>query len=410
MPETEETSGSSRPAAEPGQRRGRRHRRRPLIVRYWWVVPLAVFLAAAVGIWHWIMSPSLNRVPLPGYIAESARLEEEYRLFTGKPLDPAPLRQFDQATKLMLAGSYANAAITLDGVSKEVPVPAVFNDLGLLYMKIDDAPHALRAFRDALARNHDYPPVRANLKSLNLGEAVDPGAAELEPNNSNAQANAVWLDTPVQATITPSIGDVDCFWFTTARPPRDRVAIEIVNRSATLIPRLRLYDEGGNLVTGLKEAPGPGMPLRLDFSPPPNTLYYVQVEGASGTGGDYTLTVSALRAFDVYEPNDTIVTATQIALGHTIDANIMDPDDIDFYSFLSPVAAAVNIDLVGGSGTLVLGLGAFAPDLRSTGFAPDAKGPEAPVHYQMQLEANQLYYVQVFSRDNTAGPYSLTVK
>jgi hypothetical protein len=177
-----------------------------------------------------------------------------------------------------------------------------------------------------------------------------------------------------------------------------------------LIPRLRLYDEGGNLVTGLKEAPGPGMPLRLDFSPPPNTLYYVQVEGASGTGGDYTLTVSALRAFDVYEPNDTIVTATQIALGHTIDANIMDPDDIDFYSFLSPVAAAVNIDLVGGSGTLVLGLGAFAPDLRSTGFAPDAKGPEAPVHYQMQLEANQLYYVQVFSRDNTAGPYSLTVK
>jgi hypothetical protein len=70
----------------------------------------------------------------------------------------------------------------------------------------------------------------------------------------------------------------------------------------------------------------------------------------------------------------------------------------------------VNIDLVSGNSTLVLGLTTFAPDLRNLGFAPDPEGPGGSIHYAMQLEANQLYYVQVFSRNDTTGPYSLVVK
>jgi hypothetical protein len=279
-----------------------------------------------------------------------------------------------------------------------------------LYIKLKDGPHAIRAFRDALARNHEYPPVRANLKNLNMAESLDPGATELEPNNTDAQANAVWLDRPVEATISPSIGDVDCYWFTTPRPPRDRIAIEIANRSGTLIPRILLYDDGGNLVTGLKEAHAPGESLRFDFSPPPNSFYSLHVDGVSGTSGDYALTVSSLRAYDVYEPNDTILSATRISIGQTIDANIMDADDTDFYSFLSPVATSLTIDLVSHNDTLVPGLSAFAPDRRNIGFAPDVKGPGGSIHYAMQLEANQWYYIQVFTKNDTTGPYSLTLK
>jgi hypothetical protein len=310
----------------------------------------------------------------------------------------------------MLAGNYSDAAFVLEGAAKQIPVPAVFNDLGVLYMKIDDGLRAFRAFRDALARNHDYAPVRANLTRMHLSEAIDPGSSEVEPNDDMAHANVVWLGRPVDATIAPSIGDVDCYWFTTPPPPRDRVSIEIVNRSPTLNPRMRLNDENGKLLSGLKEATGKGESLRYDFSPSPNTLYYVQVDGAPGTSGAYTLRVNALHAYDVYEPNDTLLTATRIALGQSIEANIMDPDDTDYFSLLSPVAASVSIDLVGRSDTLFPGLGTYGPDLRNIGFAPDAKGPGASIHYVLAVEANQVYYVQVFSKNDTTGPYSLVVK
>lgn len=409
MPDAQDSPGLGRPAAEP-RRRVRRRRRRPLILRYGWVLPLAVLAVVAPRIWNWMMTPHSHREPLAGYITESARLEEEYKLFTGKPLDTAAIQQFDQATRLMLAGNYVNAAIVLEATAKQVPVPAVFNDLGVLYRKLKDGPHAIRAFRDALARNHEYPPVRANLKSMDMAESLDPGTTELEPNDTNAQANAVWLDRPVDATISPSIGDVDCYWFTTPQPPRDRISIGISNRSGTLIPRLRVYDEGGKLVNGLNEANRPGESLRFDFSPPPNTFYSIQVAGASGTSGAYTLTVSPLRAYDVYEPNDTILSATRISLGQTIEANIMDADDTDFFSFLSPAAASLSIDLVSRNDTLALGLSAYASDRRNIGFAPDAKGPGGSIHYVMRLEANQLYYLQVFAKNDTTGPYSLTLK
>jgi hypothetical protein len=310
----------------------------------------------------------------------------------------------------MLAGNYGNAVVVLNTASKQIPVPAVFNDLGVLYRQLKDGSQAILAFRDALARDHDYEPVRKNLKSMNMTEAIDPGGSELEPNNDIQHANALWLDRPVQGVIDTGMGDVDCYWFTTPRPPRDRVSIEVVARSMTLIPRLRIYDERGNLITGLKEALNPGATVRYDFSPPPNTLYYIEVDGISGSSGPYTVVVNALRAYDVYEPNDTVLTATRIVPGQTIDANIMDADDTDFYSFVSPVAATIGIDVTSRDSTLIIGVATFAPDLHNIDFAPDPKGPGAPVHHTIQVEPNQMYYVQVFSKNDSAGPYTLILK
>jgi hypothetical protein len=410
MPEAQQVPPGSMPPVSPGRRRVRRRRHRPLAVRYWWVLAVVAFVVLAPWIWNWITVPHFKHSPLAGYISDAAKLEEEYALFTGKPLqDAAVNQQFAQATDFMLLGNYSNAVILLEAVSKRAAVPVVFNDLGVLYVKLKDGPRAMKAFRDALARNHEYPPVRANLRNLNLGEAADPGSSEVEPNNTNDQANAVWLDRPLDAIISPSIGDVDCFWFITPRPPRDRVAIQVINHAVTLIPRLRVFDANGGVLTGLKEAIQGGDSLRFDFSPPPNTLYYVQVDGASGSSGAYTLTVSPLRAFDLYEPNDDILSATRFTLGQTIEANIMDADDTDFFSFLSRVSGPVTIDVVSKNSTLVPGLSTFAPDLRHIGFGPDAK-PGGSLHHTMNVEANQTYYIQVWAKGNTAGPYQLTIK
>jgi hypothetical protein len=411
MPDAQDIPGARQPAAGPGRRRVRRRRSRPLLLRYWGVLPIVALVAAAPLIWNWILTPHTRHVPLPGYITDIGKIQEEYLLFTGKPLAGAEItEQFVQANNLMLAGNYSNAAILLEEASKQVAVPAVFNNLGVLYMKLKDGPHAIRAFRDALARNHDYQPVRANLKNMNIGEAADPGNSELEPNDTNSQANVVWLDKPVEAIISPSIGDIDCFWFTTPRPPRDHISVEIINRSITLVPRMRIYDASGKMVSGLREATGPGGSLRFDFSPPANAFYYVQVEGASSTSGPYSLSVSSLHAYDVYEPNDDILNPTRLALGQTISANIMDANDTDFFSFVSPVAAPVTIDIASLNATLIPGLSTFAPDLRNIGFGPEVKDPGGSLHHVMQVEANQTYYLQVWAKGETAGPYSLTIK
>jgi hypothetical protein len=76
------------------------------------------------------------------------------------------------------------------------------------------------------------------------------------------------------------------------------------------------------------------------------------------------------------------------------------------------VAGSVSIEVVspGNVGNLVLGLGTFAPDLHNIGFAADPKSPGDPIHHVMQVEANQVYYLQVFSKNDTTGPYTLVVK
>lgn len=408
MSENRDRRPAVNPQADTTRSRRHRHRRRPFLVRYWWLVPLAVVLTAVPVIWHWVFAASMSHEPLPGYISDTIRIEDEYVTFTGKPLDAGAMAQFEHATQLMITGNYSTAAIVLENAAKVIPIPAVFNDLGVVYQKLHDGPRAVRAFRDALARDHDYTVVRANLRKMNVSQSMDPGATELEPNNDWTQANAVWLDRPLQAAIGPAVGDVDCFWFITPRPPRDRVSISVVSQSSTLIARLRISDQNENLVTGIREAPSAGAPLRFDFSPPPNTLYYVQVDGVSGSSGAYSLAVNALHAYDVNEPNDTILTATRIALGQTVQANIMDSDDTDFYSFVSPAGGTVSIDVAPRSPELLLGLEMFANDLHSTGFAPDPKAAGDSINQQMQVEANQLFYVQVYSK--TAGPYTLVVK
>ena len=106
----------------------------------------------------------LSRSRSPGYIADAAALQLEYLHFQGKPLDNPDIEQgFERAAELMREGSYISAAITLETTVQSAPLPVVFNDLGVLDVKLDDGPRAIAAFRDALARDWDYPPVRSNV-------------------------------------------------------------------------------------------------------------------------------------------------------------------------------------------------------------------------------------------------------
>ena len=406
MPDTQDSG--VREDARGSRRSSRRHRRRPWLVRNWWIPPAVVFLFFTPTIWRWISTPHFHPDPLPGYISDVTTLEQEYQQYTGKPLPEGDAaQQFLRASEMMIKGSYANAAIVLEGVAKTVPVPAVFNDLGLLYAKINDGERAVQAFRNALARNHDYEAVRANLKKLRLNLAVDPSSMELEPNNSVQQANVLWLDRSMDATLDGGSGDVDYYWFTTSRPPRDRIAIQVLNKSATLLPHLLINDSNGAVV-GVKEAACAGCNVRIDLNPPANTAYHLQVSANSGAGG-YTIVVNALKAYDVYEPNDDIMSPTHISVGQEIVGNIMDGEDSDYFTFNVGDAAKIAVEVVPRDPALQLALTTFAADLHHTGFGPDV-GVGDTLRHSFAVEPHQACYIQVWSKDKTTGAYSLIVK
>jgi len=388
-----------------------RHRRRPFILRFWWAVPLLAVVVAAPLIWAWMNRPRPKLQPLPGYIANTEVLRQEYRRFMGKSLDDPDIeQQFEMAADNMLAGDYSSASLHLENTAKQAALPVVFNDLGVLYIKLNDGSRAINAFRDALARDLDYEPVRANLSRMKTFNAADPVTREVEPNGTNDRANVIALGRPVEADISPDVGDVDCFWFVSPPAPRDILVIEVLNRSKTLSPRLRVYDAGSRLLDFTKEAASPGASLRVEIAPLPNTTLYIHIDGMLATSGAYTLVVTPQKAFDAYEPNDDILNATKVPLGQTIDANIMDSNDTDYYSFVSPVAKTVAIDIRNRSKTLVPALATFTPDLRNSGFGPDVRTPGSNLHYALSLEANQTYYIQVWSQGGTSGAYSLTIQ
>jgi hypothetical protein len=403
----------------PPVKRKKKTRQKPSLVRkYWWLVPVL----ACVGMIAWLATgPRWSRTPIgpstgrmmPGYIAGAQNMTREYQRFYGKPLGNAEVeRAFEQADLRVRARDYSNAAGLLEQVSKVAAVPVVFNDLGVLYAVLNDKSRAINAFREALARDMDYQPVRVNLDRLKdvMALGADPVSREVESNNTIATANIIAPGKAVEGEIDAAVDDVDFFRVTTPPPPRDLIAIEIASHSKTLAPVLKIYDEERRITNWGKIVREAGASLRQILAPPPNTTLYLQVSGYGSSAGAYTLLFQPLKAFDNYEPNDDIYHAARIALGTTIMAGIMDADDTDYYSFVSPRTGTVSVLIANRSTTLIPALSTFDPDRRSSGFGPDVRAPGLPLRHTMQVQANQTYFIQVWPQRNTSGDYSLVVE
>lgn len=387
-------------------------RQRSLVVRFWWVGLLG---AALIGVlWLGTHLPRTNhRQPIPGYITDVATLDQEYLRFHGSVLHDADVHtQFTNAAELASDGEYNGALLLLENVTKKAAVPAVFNDMGLLYAKLDDRARAVHAFQDALARDFDYTPVRRNLERLKgfTSNSADPVSREIEPNNNIENANTIALDKPVDAEIAQLDNDVDVYKITSPPAPRDLVSIHLENRSMTLAPRLSIYDDSGVILPYSKDVEQPGASLTQFLSPKPNTTLYLNIHGFGSSSGPYTLTVRALKSFDAYEPNDDIYNAKKIPAGQWIEANIMDEEDTDFYSFVAPKKGTLAVDIVSVSPSLIPALSTFSADKRSTGFGPDVRTPGAPLHHTIDVEDGVTYYIQVWPQGKSSGNYKLKIE
>jgi tetratricopeptide (TPR) repeat protein len=390
-------------------RKRRRRRSRPLPL---WPLGVLVLIATVTGL-VWFVLGRLTRSSnqtLAGYIDSVATLRQEYVHFYNRPLpDPAIERDFQYAAARVARGDYSGAAASLENTAKKAPLPAVFNDLGVVYVKRNDGARALKAFRAALAKDGDYPQVRANLADLeSMLNAAEPVTREVEPNDTFLLANAIALGAPVDAEISDN--DIDCFRFKAPPAPRDILAVEIENLSTTLMPSFSVFDGSDRFLGWSQDAQQQGASVTRQFSPQPNATLVLHVWGYRKSGGKYRLTVRALRAFDRYEPNDDIQHPYRLALAQTIDANIMDAADTDFYSFVAPDSGTVKIEIHNHSTTLIPALTTFTADQHTTGIGPDLQAPGADLLHTIAVKPRQIYFVQVWSRANSAGAYSLTIQ
>jgi hypothetical protein len=380
--------------------------------RYFWIV---IVMLAALGVGAGVFlfrARSPERRPLEGYIARSDTLQREYSRFIGKSLaDSSVLRDFEQANALMLRRDLEGAAAILEKVSKTAAVPVVFNDLGVVYVEMNNRGHALTAFREALARDSSYAPVRANMDRLRgmSSDASTPVTHELEPNNSNVLANPVPMDARIDAEIAAGMNDVDSYRFTTPPKPRDIIAIELTPDSQALSLGFRLYESEMRLVES-HLPPVAGGEVDFRISPDPGNTYYIQVWSGRDSAGPYSLRVHSLHAYDGWEPDEDIFNAHRLSFGQPVEANIMDGRDTDFYSFVADRTGTVQVEVKPRSVTLIPGLTTFTPDRRHSGFGPDLTTTGTTLHHVLSVEDGKTYYLQVWSRGEASGDYTIVIQ
>jgi len=243
----------------------------------------------------------------------------------------------------------------------------------------------------------------ANLSS----EPVSIKESEQEPNNTILQANAAEMGVAIAGEISTT-DDLDFFKFQYKDPKnrRDLALLHIENRSTTLQPQFQVYNEDKSLLQNWSAANAAGANLDFYFVVEPGKNYYVAVGSYTGTG-KYALSVVPQKAYDQYEPNDDAFTATSIRLGQTIEANIMDNSDVDWYRLSGIQGKTVTVHLDNLSRTLQPQIEIRNADKSVLQNWTGANAPGADLELAFTSEPGKDYFVIVGSYTN-AGKYKLS--
>jgi hypothetical protein len=233
-------------------------------------------------------------------------------------------------------------------------------------------------------------------------------------NNSILAAAPIGLNTHIQSVISDGT-DSDFFKFNAPPVPRDILKVSLKNLSTSLDPSIHLYDSTKQQISAAGDfgRPGNGADLELAFSDSPGAVFYLQVSSQDGTTGAYSVTVKPEKAFDRYEPNDDILHPAPIKVNEKIEANIMDGNDVDFYTFQAlPRGGNVSVQLDNESTTLNPQITLYDSNKEQINSAGSfgRPGSGANLGLQFATDPGAVYFVSISPQDSSAGAYSMTVK
>ncbi len=344
-------------------------------------------------------------------ITDVTVIENQYQQITGQPLtDPALKQQLQAAVNLVKAGQFDASRKIFEQVAAQVPVPAVYTNIGALAAEGGDVATARHNYQQALAKDPDYKPAKNNLDALvrlETPRAVETRGQEQEPNNDFDHVNVIPPGTKISAAISAA-GDNDFYRVTTPKGPRDIFQALVENGSTTLHPTLNVTDAVHHNLCA-NESDEPLARMECNFSGESETTFFIAVGARYNNPGAYTISVTGLKKFDRYEPNDDYMKATPLSLGARLEANIMDAMDADFFVVTSNGAGQLTAHLENDSTTLhptLTVLDGNNHEIKSL----DSDEAVSTMDIPFMTAAQSKYYVRVGARFNNVGAYKISVK
>ena len=138
----------------------------------------------------------LTRDSGPVFIGNITYIENQYRQMAGAPLAAELKQHIEQAIALAGQQQFDRALEAISKVPDAVRVPAVWNDLGVLYEKVNEPARARAAYQSALAKDPAFTQAKVNLARLE--KAAAPAAKQA---SAAASANDVNLLAPDQGAL-----------------------------------------------------------------------------------------------------------------------------------------------------------------------------------------------------------------
>jgi hypothetical protein len=230
--------------------------------------------------------------------------------------------------------------------------------------------------------------------------------SEKEPNDTAASATVLPMGEQISGEVA-NVGDSDYYKLVGSMSVRDRVRVRLENLSDTLRPNLLLYNQDKALLRqGYNDTYGAN--YEFSFTAEPGVDYYLKVE-PYGSMGRYNLVVEYQNAQDAYEPNDDPARhkPTPIQAGKSIQANIMDEQDKDWYYLAAAPTNKIRVRLDNRSSSLRPNILIFN-ELRSLLTQKYNDTPGASLDFTIEAVPGKAYYLKV-DPYGTYGAYQLRV-
>ncbi len=249
---------------------------------------------------------------------------------------------------------------------------------------------------------------------------VCPGPDQYEPNNTQATAHALTLDSQGRARIGAGVTQSDEDFYSFKAPKHDPVRV-LTNYSVsggnTSSLAMTAYDATQSYITDdSHQRTTPSDTLDMFWEADAGASYTLDISSSTDTCTAYDLYVKALSCTDTYEDNDDQSHAATIALDSSSKASFnatIDGLDDDYYQFTAPKADPVSAVVTytrPANDTDDLSLNIY--DATSSYVTDDSTARTTPSQTLTTVwqasTAGAIYHVGVSASDNgVCAPYSV---
>lgn len=247
-------------------------------------------------------------------------------------------------------------------------------------------------------------------QAYSLAIAFTPSPDQSEPNPNFGSAALLALGQPTQGTILPQ-GDAD--WYAVDVDHHGELKFAISNVPQELDVDVRVWNANRDTITNWFAPMAKGGNTEATVDLPAAGRYYLEVGDGSGDARSvkpYTIQVNFTAAADLYEPNGTFGSATALALGEVIQANILPAGDADWFAVDVPHHGELNVHVGEVAPELAISMRVWNAnrDTITNWFSPLAKGGDTDV--LVDVPAAGRYYLETVAESGQRAIRPFTVQ